>query len=80
MAAHGYDAVYVQRPSMNVSGWSGRFKFDGCALFFRRATLKLELTQVLKYDDIHDRVALMVRTLVFICMPYSPTLLYTRRT
>jgi hypothetical protein len=61
MSEHGYDAVYAQRPSMNVSGWSGRFKYDGCALFFRRGTVKLEVTQVVKYDDIHDRVALIVR-------------------
>jgi mRNA deadenylase 3'-5' endonuclease subunit Ccr4 len=33
----GYDSVYVKRPSINVSNWSGEKKHDGCGIFYKCA-------------------------------------------
>eukprot|EP01130_Rhizamoeba_saxonica_P001578 TRINITY_DN1142_c0_g1_i5.p1 TRINITY_DN1142_c0_g1~~TRINITY_DN1142_c0_g1_i5.p1 ORF type:complete len:253 (-),score=61.58 TRINITY_DN1142_c0_g1_i5:24-782(-) len=55
----GYDSVYLKRPSLNISSWSGRFKHDGCGIFFLKSKFKLleEISWI--YEDIHDRVALV---------------------
>lgn len=60
LAEHGYDSVYVQRPSSSTdaSGWSGRFKNDGCAIFYRSNILRLEQAYSLVFADKYDRVAL----------------------
>lgn len=31
----GYDSVYVKRPSIHVSNWSGEKKHDGCGIFYK---------------------------------------------
>jgi len=56
----GYDSVYHKRPSVHVSSWSGKQKHDGCGIFFQRDTYDLLWEQCLTYDDIHDRVGLIV--------------------
>lgn len=63
MAQFGYDGVYVQRPSSssNKGGWSGQFKLDGCAIFYRTDRLRLEQAYSFVYADEFDRVALFVR-------------------
>lgn len=33
--ARGYDSVFVKRPSVNISNWSGKTKQDGCGIFFK---------------------------------------------
>lgn len=31
----GYESVYVKRPSIHVSNWSGEKKHDGCGIFYK---------------------------------------------
>ncbi|TDH73226.1 hypothetical protein CCR75_007941 [Bremia lactucae] len=31
----GYDSVYVKRPSIHISNWSGEKKHDGCGIFYK---------------------------------------------
>ena len=57
----GYDSVYVKRPSVNVSNWSGRTKQDGCGIFFRKSMFDLLHCDSINYKDDHDRVALFAR-------------------
>lgn len=35
MQSRGYDSVFVKRPSVNPSTWSGKRKQDGCGIFFK---------------------------------------------
>lgn len=39
----GYDSVYVKRPSINVSNWSGEKKHDGCGIFYKCGLFSLSL-------------------------------------
>lgn len=32
----GYDSVFVKRPSIHVSNWSGEKKHDGCGIFYKQ--------------------------------------------
>lgn len=61
LCERGYDSVYVQRPSLNPSNWSGMKKEDGVGIFYRSSKFKLLTSEVVNYQDTHDRVALLVR-------------------
>ncbi|KAF1316910.1 Glucose-repressible alcohol dehydrogenase, partial [Globisporangium splendens] len=36
LSDRGYDSVFVKRPSIHVSNWSGEKKHDGCGIFFKK--------------------------------------------
>jgi len=57
----GYDSVYVKRPSIHSSSWSGLDKQDGCGIFFHKDKFNLINEQHINFKDIHDRVALILQ-------------------
>lgn len=59
MHMRGYESVYVKRPSINVSTWSGEGKKDGCGVFFKRNAFELVDCDSVNYNDVHDRVAML---------------------
>ena len=36
LEAEGYNSVFLKRPSITASSWSGVNKYDGCGIFFQR--------------------------------------------
>lgn len=36
LEARGYNSVFLKRPSITATSWSGVDKFDGCGIFFQR--------------------------------------------
>jgi len=56
----GYASVYVKRPSLHATSWSGMDKEDGCGIFFRDDRFVLIKERSINFKDEHDRVALMV--------------------
>eukprot|EP01135_Chromosphaera_perkinsii_P006851 Nk52_evm6s621 gene=Nk52_evmTU6s621 len=56
----GYDSVYMERPSVHVSSWTGKKKYDGCGIFFKRNKFDIVEEESVTYTDVHDRIALMV--------------------
>ncbi|KAI9922567.1 hypothetical protein PsorP6_000090 [Peronosclerospora sorghi] len=55
----GYESVYVKRPSIHVSNWSGEKKRDGCGIFYKKDKFELEEFEAVNYHDPHDRVAVL---------------------
>jgi len=55
-----YNSVYVKRPAITKTSWSGLAKTDGCGIFYSLARFKLLSQTVVNYRDHHDRVALIV--------------------
>jgi len=54
------NSVYVKRPSVHRSSWSGVHKLDGCGIFYSSKKFQLVSQRAVNYQDEHDRVALMV--------------------
>ncbi|KAH7492067.1 hypothetical protein PRIC1_002459 [Phytophthora ramorum] len=55
----GYESVYVKRPSIHVSNWSGEKKHDGCGIFFKKDKFELKEFEAVNFHDPHDRVAVL---------------------
>ncbi|CEG36739.1 Glucose-repressible alcohol dehydrogenase transcriptional effector CCR4 and related proteins [Plasmopara halstedii] len=55
----GYDSVYLKRPSIHVSNWSGEKKHDGCGIFYKKEKFELKEFEAVNYHDPHDRVAVL---------------------
>lgn len=60
LAAIGYSSSFLQRPSIHEGNWSGKYKEDGCGLFFKKDLFETQQVHNITYDDAHDRVALVV--------------------
>ena len=60
LRALGYHCLYVKRPSLHMSNWSGTEKQDGCLVAYQTSEIArvVDVEQV-NYDDAHDRVALL---------------------
>ncbi len=56
----GYDSVYVKRPSVHGTSWSGVEKHDGCGIFFMKDRFRLVHEHSINFQDMHDRVALLL--------------------
>jgi CCR4-NOT transcription complex subunit 6 len=56
----GYESVYLKRPSIHASTWSGVDKEDGCGIFYKRSRYRLILDHSVNFKDIHDRCGLLV--------------------
>ena len=75
LSALGYSSIYVKRPSLHVSNWSGTEKHDGCMVAYQSGVVErvVDVEQI-NYDDAHDRVALLVllewKEKVKGCSPY----------
>ena len=50
----------MERPSVHVSSWTGKKKYDGCGIFYRRNKFDIVEEESVTYTDVHDRIALMV--------------------
>nr|CCA20442.1 conserved hypothetical protein [Albugo laibachii Nc14] len=59
LGERGYDSVYVKRPSIHVSNWSGEKKQDGCGIFFKKDKFELKECESINFHDTHDRVAIL---------------------
>ena len=61
LAALGYKAIYIKRPSLHMSNWSGTEKHDGCLIAYQQSMIRrvVDVEQI-NYDDAHDRVGLVV--------------------
>ncbi|RLN20330.1 hypothetical protein BBO99_00001508 [Phytophthora kernoviae] len=59
MQDRGYESVYVKRPSIHVSNWSGEKKRDGCGIFFKKDKFELKEFEAVNFHDPHDRVAVL---------------------
>eukprot|EP00644_Phytophthora_capsici_P000950 jgi/Phyca11/551623/estExt2_Genewise1Plus.C_PHYCAscaffold_430066 len=55
----GYESVYVKRPSIHVSNWSGEKKQDGCGIFYKKDKFELKEFEAVNFHDPHDRVAVL---------------------
>uniref|UniRef100_A0AAV1UJ85 Endonuclease/exonuclease/phosphatase domain-containing protein n=1 Tax=Peronospora matthiolae TaxID=2874970 RepID=A0AAV1UJ85_9STRA len=55
----GYESVYVKRPSIHVSNWSGEKKHDGCGIFYKKDKFELKEFEAVNFHDPHDRVAVL---------------------
>ncbi|CAI5705276.1 unnamed protein product [Peronospora effusa] len=55
----GYESVYVKRPSIHVSNWSGEKKHDGCGIFYKKDKFELKEFEAINFHDPHDRVAVL---------------------
>ncbi|TMW66426.1 hypothetical protein Poli38472_004191 [Pythium oligandrum] len=55
----GYDSVYIKRPSIHVSNWSGEKKHDGCGIFYKKDKFELKECETINFHDSHDRVAVL---------------------
>ncbi|CAH0514204.1 unnamed protein product [Peronospora belbahrii] len=55
----GYESVYVKRPSIHVSNWSGEKKHDGCGIFYKKEKFELKEFEAVNFHDPHDRVAVL---------------------
>jgi mRNA deadenylase 3'-5' endonuclease subunit Ccr4 len=61
LSALGYASLYVKRPSLHTSAWSGTDKQDGCLIAYQQnAIARVVDVEQINYDDRHDRVALLV--------------------
>eukprot|EP00735_Rhodelphis_limneticus_P004450 TRINITY_DN16035_c0_g1::TRINITY_DN16035_c0_g1_i1::g.13814::m.13814 TRINITY_DN16035_c0_g1::TRINITY_DN16035_c0_g1_i1::g.13814 ORF type:complete len:439 (-),score=42.81,sp/A8MS41/CCR4D_ARATH/26.71/1e-27,Exo_endo_phos/PF03372.18/5.6e-18 TRINITY_DN16035_c0_g1_i1:438-1676(-) len=56
--AAGYASIYIKRPSLHHSPWSGENKHDGCGIFFKADKFILQARETIQYEDRHDRVGL----------------------
>eukprot|EP01091_Cochliopodium_minus_P015179 TRINITY_DN5320_c0_g1_i1.p1 TRINITY_DN5320_c0_g1~~TRINITY_DN5320_c0_g1_i1.p1 ORF type:complete len:385 (+),score=117.50 TRINITY_DN5320_c0_g1_i1:124-1278(+) len=56
----GLQSVYSKRPSLHISSWSGRFKEDGCAIFYNERKWELIDEKTVVYSDEHDRLGLIL--------------------
>ncbi|DBA04628.1 TPA: hypothetical protein N0F65_012211 [Lagenidium giganteum] len=59
LSERGYDSVFVKRPSLNVSNWSGEKKHDGCGIFYKKNKFELKECESVNFHDAHDRVAIL---------------------
>lgn len=56
----GFNSVYLKRPSITVSSWSGQIKTDGCGIFYSKEKFKLLHHHSVNFADEHDRVGLVI--------------------
>ena len=61
LSSLGYKAIYIKRPSLHMSNWSGTEKHDGCLVAYQQSMVRrvVDVDQI-NYDDAHDRVGLVV--------------------
>ena len=61
LSALGYKGIYIKRPSLHMSNWSGTEKHDGCMVAYQSSMIRrvVDVDQI-NYDDAHDRVGLVV--------------------
>ena len=61
LSALGYKCIYIKRPSLHMSNWSGTEKHDGCLIAYQQSMVRrvVDVEQI-NYDDAHDRVGLVV--------------------
>eukprot|EP00126_Sphaerothecum_destruens_P008738 Sdes_comp20330_c0_seq1m14020 len=50
----------MERPSVHVSSWTGKKKYDGCGIFYKRNIFDIVDEQSVTYTDKHDRIALII--------------------
>ena len=60
LSALGYKSIYIKRPSLHMSNWSGTEKHDGCLIAYQHTLIaRVVDVEQINYDDSHDRVGLV---------------------
>lgn len=67
MEKEGYDSVYIKRPSLHHTSWSGKDKSDGCGIFWHRN--RFAIVEVLFCYISFSRICVFVITIVKSTIP-----------